>query len=136
MKSVGEAMAIGRTFKEALQKALRSAGDQTLRSMRRWQRINDVDAETLALETRDPERGTDFPSCPSLSGRNVDRRSFRTDQDRPLVFAEPGGDRDGTQCLKTKDLLRAKKLGFSDRQLAVANGVTETEIRAKRQSAA
>ncbi|HEU5313578.1 MAG TPA: carbamoyl-phosphate synthase large subunit, partial [Candidatus Udaeobacter sp.] len=31
-------------------------------------------------------------------------------------------------------LLRAKKLGFSDRQLAVANGVTGTEIRAKRQS--
>ncbi|PYK20874.1 MAG: carbamoyl-phosphate synthase large subunit [Verrucomicrobia bacterium] len=31
-------------------------------------------------------------------------------------------------------LLRAKKLGFSDRQLAVANGVSATEIRAKRQS--
>ena len=31
MKSVGEAMAIGRTFKEALQKALRSLGDQTVR---------------------------------------------------------------------------------------------------------
>ena len=35
MKSVGEAMAIGRTFKEALQKALRSLGDQTLRPLRR-----------------------------------------------------------------------------------------------------
>ena len=32
MKSVGEAMAIGRTFKEALQKALRSLGDQALRA--------------------------------------------------------------------------------------------------------
>jgi carbamoylphosphate synthase large subunit/REP element-mobilizing transposase RayT len=31
-------------------------------------------------------------------------------------------------------LLRAKKLGFSDRQLAVANGVTGNEIRAKRKS--
>src|SRR5256885_13428879 len=31
-------------------------------------------------------------------------------------------------------LLRAKKLGFSDRQLAVANGVSATEIRTKRQS--
>ena len=35
MKSVGEAMAIGRTFKEALQKALRSLGNQTLRLVRR-----------------------------------------------------------------------------------------------------
>jgi carbamoylphosphate synthase large subunit/REP element-mobilizing transposase RayT len=31
-------------------------------------------------------------------------------------------------------LLRLKKLGFSDRQLAVANGMTESEIRAKRKS--
>ncbi len=38
MKSVGEAMAIGRTFKEALQKALRSLGDQALRLMRRRRR--------------------------------------------------------------------------------------------------
>jgi carbamoylphosphate synthase large subunit/REP element-mobilizing transposase RayT len=36
--------------------------------------------------------------------------------------------------IQYKDLLRAKKLGFSDRQLAVANGVSATEIRSKRQS--
>jgi carbamoylphosphate synthase large subunit/REP element-mobilizing transposase RayT len=34
--------------------------------------------------------------------------------------------------LRGEDLRRAKKLGFSDRQLAVANGTTENEIRAKR----
>ena len=37
MKSVGEAMAIGRTFKEALQKALRESGDQALWADRRWE---------------------------------------------------------------------------------------------------
>src|SRR5262249_57706492 len=36
------------------------------------------------------------------------------------------------QCLKTKTLLRSKKLGFSDRQLALANGADETKVRAKR----
>jgi carbamoylphosphate synthase large subunit/REP element-mobilizing transposase RayT len=36
--------------------------------------------------------------------------------------------------LRREQLLRAKKLGFSDRQLAVANGVTGNEIRAKRKS--
>jgi carbamoylphosphate synthase large subunit/REP element-mobilizing transposase RayT len=36
--------------------------------------------------------------------------------------------------LPREDLLRAKKLGFSDRQLAVANGVSESEIRALRKS--
>src|SRR6266436_3856865 len=37
-------------------------------------------------------------------------------------------------ALGREQLLRAKKLGFSDRQLAVANGLTESEIRAKRKS--
>src|SRR6266446_4944073 len=36
--------------------------------------------------------------------------------------------------LRREHFLRAKKLGFSDRQLAVANAVAEVEIRAKRKS--
>jgi carbamoylphosphate synthase large subunit/REP element-mobilizing transposase RayT len=36
--------------------------------------------------------------------------------------------------IQREKLLRAKKLGFSDRQLAVANGMTGNEIRAKRKS--
>jgi carbamoylphosphate synthase large subunit/REP element-mobilizing transposase RayT len=39
-----------------------------------------------------------------------------------------------TGKMPVPQLLRAKKLGFSDRQLAVANGVTASEIRAKRRS--
>jgi carbamoylphosphate synthase large subunit/REP element-mobilizing transposase RayT len=39
-----------------------------------------------------------------------------------------------TGKMPVPQLLRAKKLGFSDRQLAVANGVSATEVRAKRQS--
>src|SRR5439155_9420681 len=45
----------------------------------------------------------------------------------PAITAEPAVFR--------SRLLRAKKLGFSDRQLAVANGATESEIRAQRKSA-
>src|SRR5207237_7374943 len=53
MKSVGEAMAIGRTFKEALQKALRSL------EIKRFGLIGDgnekeVDAETLRLKLAVP----------------------------------------------------------------------------------
>ncbi len=40
MKSVGEAMAFGRTFKEALQKGLRSLEAGTCRAGRRWERCN------------------------------------------------------------------------------------------------
>src|SRR5438876_11974149 len=39
-----------------------------------------------------------------------------------------------TGKMPVPQLLRAKKLGFSDRQLAVANGVSATEIRTKRKS--
>jgi carbamoylphosphate synthase large subunit/REP element-mobilizing transposase RayT len=39
-----------------------------------------------------------------------------------------------TGKMPVPQLLRAKKLGFSDRQLAVANGLTETEVRARRKS--
>src|SRR5712691_9582909 len=36
------------------------------------------------------------------------------------------------ECATREDLLRAKKLGFSDRQLAVTSGASEKRIRAKR----
>jgi carbamoyl-phosphate synthase large subunit len=133
MKSVGEAMAIGRTFKEALQKALRSleikrfglCGDGANK---------DVDAETLRLRLAIPNAERIFYLAQAFQdGMPIDEVFELTKIDRWFLrnLAEIVT---GTQCLKTKDLLRAKKLGFSDRQLAVANGVSATEIRSKRQS--
>ena len=92
MKSVGEAMAIGRTFKEALQKALRSL------EIKRFGLCGDGNEKRgrcrdVALEARDPECGADFSSRAGLSGRHVDRRSLRADQDRSLVSAQREADR-------------------------------------------
>jgi carbamoyl-phosphate synthase large subunit len=133
MKSVGEAMAIGRTFKEALQKALRSleikrfglCGDGANK---------DVDPETLRLKLAIPNAERIFYLAQAFQDgmpieevfelTKIDRWFLRNVAD---IVAE-------TRCLKTKQLLRAKKLGFSDRQLAVASSATENEIRAKRQS--
>jgi carbamoyl-phosphate synthase large subunit len=133
MKSVGEAMAIGRTFKEALQKALRSleikrfglCGDGANK---------DVDAETLRLRLAIPNAERIFYLAQAFQdGMPIDDVFELTKIDRWFLrnLAEIVT---AAQCLKAKDLLRAKKLGFSDRQLAVANGVSATEIRAKRQS--
>ncbi len=133
MKSVGEAMAIGRTFKEALQKALRSleikrfglCGDGANK---------DVDAETLRLRLAIPNAERIFYLAQAFQdGMPIDEVFELTKIDRWFLrnLAEIVT---ATQCLKTKDLLRAKKLGFSDRQLAVANGVSATEMRSKRQS--
>jgi carbamoyl-phosphate synthase large subunit len=133
MKSVGEAMAIGRTFKEALQKALRSleikrfglCGDGANK---------DVDPETLRLRLAIPNAERVFYIAQAFrDGMSIDEVFDLTKIDRWFLrnMAEIVEE---TRCLKTKDLLRAKKLGFSDRQLAVANSVTGSEIRAKRKS--
>jgi carbamoyl-phosphate synthase large subunit len=133
MKSVGEAMAIGRTFKEALQKALRSL------EIKRFGLLGDgadkdVDLETLRLKLAIPnaerifyvaqafQKGASIEEVYELT--KIDRWFLRNIAD---VVAETG-------CLKTKTLLRAKKFGFSDRQLAVARSASENAIRSKRKA--
>src|SRR5690242_19698501 len=108
MKSVGEAMAIGRTFKEALQKALRSL------EIKRFGLLadgadKDVDPETLRLKLSIPnaERvfyiGRAFQSGMSVEDvfelTKIDRWFLRNLEQ---IVTE-------SQCLKTKQLLGAKK---------------------------
>ena len=133
MKSVGEAMAIGRTFKEALQKALRSL------EIKRFGLLGDgadrdVDLETLRLKLAIPNAARIFYIAQAFQkGASIDEVYELTNIDRWFLrnIAEIVAE---TGCLKTKTFLRAKKLGFSDRQLAVANRASESEIRAKRKS--
>jgi carbamoyl-phosphate synthase large subunit len=133
MKSVGEAMAIGRTFKEALQKALRSL------EIKRFGLCGDggdkdVDLETLRLKLAIPNAERIFYIAQAFQkGASVDEVFDLTKIDKWFLrniadlVAETG-------CLKTKIFSRAKKLGFSDRQLAVARGVSEETIRSERKT--
>ena len=131
MKSVGEAMAIGRTFKEALQKALRSL------EIKRFGLCadgadKDVDLETLRLKLAIPNAERIFYLAQAFKkGAAIDEVFELTKIDKWFLrnVAEIVAE---SQCLKTKTLLRSKKLGFSDRQLALANGSSEEKIRAKR----
>jgi len=119
MKSVGEAMAIGRTFKESLQKALRSL------EIKRFGLIGDgadveVDDETLTTKLTVPNaerifflgqafaKGWDVEKVFSLT--KIDRWFLR--QIEEIVKEQ--------QTLSTLDLRKAKRLGFSDRQIAQA----------------
>ena len=131
MKSVGEAMAIGRTFKESLQKALRSleikrfglCGDGA---------DKDVDLEALRLKLAIPNAERVFYLAQAFQkGASIDEVFELTKIDKWFLrnVAEIVTE---AQCLKTKTLLRSKKLGFSDRQLALANSSSEEKIRAKR----
>jgi carbamoyl-phosphate synthase large subunit len=131
MKSVGEAMAIGRTFKEALQKALRSL------EIKRFGLLGDgadrhVDPETLPLKLAIPNAERIFYIAQAFQkGASIDEVYELTKIDRWFLrnIAEVVAE---TGCLKTKPFSRAKKFGFSDRQLAVARRGSEETIRSNR----
>ena len=145
MKSVGEAMSIGRTFKESLQKCLRSleigrfglGGDgKNLPSLLpdgSW----DIDLITRKLATPNFLR-IFYIRYAFLAGFDIEKIFDLTKIDRwflvqikQLVDEEVSYDKDPSSI----SLWRAKKLGFSDRQLASITGVTEAEIRAQRKEA-
>src|SRR5213080_2575548 len=133
MKSVGEAMAIGRTFKEALQKALSSL------EIKRFGLLGDgadrdVDLETLRLKLAIPNAERIFYLAQALKkGASIDEVYELTKIDKWFLrnIAELVAE---TGCLKMKAFPRAKKLGFSDRQLAVARGDSEGAVRSKRKT--
>src|SRR4051795_69693 len=133
MKSVGEAMAIGRTFKEALQKALRSL------EIKRFGLLGDgadrdVDLETLRLKLATPNAERIFYIAQAF------QKSASIEQVYELTKIDPWFLRNiadlvaETKCLKTKTFSRAKKFGFSDRQLGIARGASESVIRSKRKT--
>ena len=134
MKSVGEAMAIGRTFKEALQKALRSL------EIKRFGLIGDgaekrVDAETLRLKLTSPNAERIFYVAQAFQdGMSIEEVFELTKIDRWFLHNIRQIVQE-TAKLATTDLRKAKKLGFSDRQIAIARGVREMDVRAERKAA-
>ena len=142
MKSVGEAMAIGRCFEESFQKALRSletghAGWGCDRPDASWQ---PTELER-ALRTATPERIFAVRAA-MLAGRSDDEIHQLSAIDpwflaklRRILEAEQRLLR-GCQLteLEAPALLELKQLGFSDRQLAWATGSQELEVRRHRQA--
>src|SRR4051812_28925231 len=145
MKSVGEAMAIGRTFKEAFQKGLRAleTGRPGWATAARLadDRLNDDAEETLRGALRQPtperifqvkrgmERGLSVAELHELT--NID--PWFLDQMRELVDAERWYAKLGT--VDGAALRRMKRFGFSDRQLGALRNESEDEVRARRWSA-
>ena len=151
MKSVGEVMAIGRTFKEAFQKGLRGLeadrSGWTLGLTPADDRLEDDSLESalVAVRTPTPERIFQIKRALLLGG-SVDAIAERSGIDpwflhqmRELVEAEDEwtdrrtdgpADRNGEG--QASLLRRMKRLGFSDRQLADLRGTSESEIRALR----
>ena len=137
MKSVGEAMAIGRTFKEALQKALRSL------EIKRFGLCGDgretrVDKETLRRKLSVPNAERIFYLAQAFQdGMSLEEIFGLTKIDRWFLqnIAQVVAEQRKLGVLSGVHLRRAKKLGFSDRQLAYSSGEKEEEIRARRKAA-
>jgi carbamoyl-phosphate synthase large subunit len=145
MKSVGETMAIGTNFKEAYQKALRGleigVDGYDLKLEAKVAHIQDVEAELKRpradrhfLIKRALKMGIPPARISELTGIDpwfVDNFAEIVEMERALLALPPD------RPIPADTLKAAKKIGFSDRQIAAlrGRGVSESEIRAQRLAA-
>lgn len=138
MKSVGEVMAIGRTFEESFQKAIRQV-DPSLLGFQGSDSFEDLDFE-LANPT--DRRWLAVGQALLHEGYSVDRVHELSKIDKwflyklmNIVQKQKKLETTGSLYGVTHDsMLEAKKLGFSDKQIALAVGSSEEEVRARRLS--
>jgi carbamoyl-phosphate synthase large subunit len=144
MQSVGEAMAIGRTFPESLQKGLRSLEQGRLGlgcdpAEEQLDPINDGDLLAMAaIATPDRiqqvgellRRGVDIEQIYTATRIDrwfLDQMALITDERHVLAAIGLGG-------MDRLAWRRAKRLGFSDAQLAYLWGLDELIVQAARES--
>lgn len=142
MKSVGESMAVGRTFQESFQKAVRSLecgysgwGCAKIKELD-W----DWDRLKYSLRVANPDRIHAIYAA-MKKGMKVDEvhelsyidKWFLTEM-KELVDVEKFLTSHNLSDLSKDDLYEVKKRGFSDKQIAFATKSTEKEVRLRRLS--
>jgi carbamoyl-phosphate synthase large subunit len=134
MKSVGEAMAIGRNFPEALQKALRSL--ERPDAVFSWPTSReDVDVDGLLAAMRVPRDGRLSEVQRALwAGAGIDAVHEATNIDPWFLdqICQINEYADAIRALESLDhdtVFAAKRFGFSDRQLGDLRGLTEADVR-------
>src|SRR5712691_10239383 len=142
MKSVGESMAIGRTFKEAFQKAIRALETGrpgwTVAETLADDRLEDDSLESLRWALRQPTPERIFQVKRALAaGISVDEVYELTGIDPWFLsqMVELLDAENAFAALRSVDgdaLWRMKRMGFSDRQLGDLRGEVETAARARR----
>jgi carbamoyl-phosphate synthase large subunit len=137
MKSVGEVMAIGRTFRESFGKALRSL------EIGRWgldlDRVPPLDELKRLIHEPGPDRLWQLAEALRL-GQSLDEAFALTAIDpwflehlQALVQEDEAAAKDGAKLLDDPvSLLRRKRMGMSDRRLMKLAGVKEEDVRQAR----
>ncbi|MEP0803537.1 carbamoyl-phosphate synthase large subunit [Funiculus sociatus] len=141
MKSVGEVMAMGRTFCESFQKALR--GLETGRAgwgCDKKEKLPSLEQIRAGLRTPNPERiftvrhaflmGMTAEEIYELTGIDL----WFLDKIQELLETEKFLKRSQLKDLKKEQMWDIKRQGFSDRQIAYATKTTEDEVRDYRKS--
>jgi len=144
MKSVGEVMAIGRTFQESLQKALRGLETGTDGLNERFKaEFNEAGRADLEQELAVP--GADriwYVADAFRQGMSLEeiRQLSAIDpwflaQIRDLVEEEESLAAEGPEALDGERLRRLKRKGFSDSRLGALVGLKEAGVRERRKAA-
>ena len=131
MKSVGEVMAIGRTFKEALQKGLRGLesdsagfGGRELDDDRIREKLLTPDPDRILYVKRALELGWSHEVVHRMTG--ID--GWFLDQIQQIADLKERIH----PAMGTDDLRAAKRVGFSDARIASLSGRSEADVRARR----
>ncbi len=134
MKSVGEAMAIGRNFPEALQKALRSL--EKSEAVFSWPgEPGDIDVTGLLAAMQIPHDGRlSLVQRALWAGAGIDAVHEATNidpwfLDQICQINELADTIRQSESLGHRLLVRAKRFGFSDIQLGALRGFAEAEVR-------
>lgn len=134
MKSVGEVMSVGRKFEEAFQKAMRMVDENFL----------GFDPHVKPVSDAELEKPTDkrmFVLAAALhAGYTIDRLYDLTKIDRwflykmkNIITVQTKLEKLSPEEITSEDMLFAKRLGFSDKQIAVFIKSTELAVRKKRE---
>ena len=137
MKSVGEVMSIGRTFEEAIQKALRM-----LDTGARGLVANEgFEFDDLEQAIRVPTENRIFAIVRAIrEGYSVDQLHEMSRIDRwfihkiKLIVDHAIALEDVEAVWMTRCLIKAKKLGFVDKQVAILTKREESEVHARREA--
>ncbi|MEM1251064.1 MAG: carbamoyl-phosphate synthase large subunit [Cyanobacteria bacterium P01_H01_bin.21] len=139
MKSVGEAMAIGRTFQESFQKALRSL--ETGRAgwgCDRSEKLPTISKVRSSLRSPNPDRifalrhalqlGLTPQDIYELTGIDP----WFIDKLQDLLVTEKWLKRTALDAITAEQMMAVKQQGFSDRQIAYATKTDEDQVRTQR----
>lgn len=144
MKSVGESMAIGRTFQESFQKALRSL--ETGHTGWGCENVKELgwDLERLKYAMRVPNPDRMYALYAAMKRGMSQKEAFDLTAIDPWFLSQLGEILEAEEYIMSfegrltdiskEDMLQIKRMGFSDPQIAFATKSTPMEVRSYRLS--